>query len=60
MIKKVLVTIALLGVVAACNSPAATTSPTTPALESQAPTLESPSMPAESPTMEESASPSSS
>ena len=58
MIKRTLLAIALLGAIAACNTPASS-SPTTPALETQPPAVESPSMPATSPEME-STSPSSS
>jgi len=58
MIKRILIALALVGAMAAC-SPAATSSPTTPALDT-APPAGSPSTPSESPTLEESAAPSSS
>ena len=47
MIKRVLIALALVGAMAACNTPAATTSPSAPALDTAPPALESPSAPAE-------------
>ena len=52
MIKRTLLARVLLGAVAACPSPAATTSPSAPAVDTPSqPTLESPTAPDESPTM---------
>lgn len=46
MFKRLLLGLAMIAALAACNTPAATTSPSAPTLESpSAPTLESPSAP---------------